>query len=274
MSKELYNDQLLVQAIRQGGREREQALQQVFLSGQYLKIVQDVVSDGGGNLSVAEKIFEDTMVALDRQIRVLAWNESELLTWFFEHHARRFWSERLRENEDLRKKVLLLISTDRKLQREIFSRITKNRGSREDAEDCYHSGMLLLETQLREGRYRGGAIRGYFYQMCFNLWRNELKKQKNISLEEGMDQPESTFDPQQMLESKEHAALLDKIFTRLGESCRQLLRLKYFVPNQLSMDEIAHAVGLKNSQNASNALSRCRNRLWELLQEEKQDTWQ
>lgn len=269
----MFTDQTIVKAIREGGAKREKALKHLFLSKEYLNIVGKVVADGGGEEVMALQIFEDCLILFDKEVRMLTWKEGGTILMAFELNAKRLWSEKLTESEILQKKVLHEISVDRKLKNEILAKITANSGRWEDAEDCYQNGMLLLHTQLREGKYKGGAVKGYFYQICYNLWRNELKRQKNYSLEEEVIYHQSSDDPGRMLEEKEHRELLNRVFNMLGESCRKILHLKYFMVEQLSMDEIAQQMGLKNAQNASNTLSKCRNRLWDLLQEAKQEIY-
>jgi predicted DNA-binding protein YlxM (UPF0122 family) len=47
------------------------------------------------------------------------------------------------------------------------------------------------------------------------------------------------------------------------------MRLKFFVIDNFSMEEIAQQMGLKNAQIAANALSKCRKSLKELLKQHK-----
>ena len=123
---------------------------------------------------------------------------------------------------------------------------------------------------MNEGKFRGGAVKGFFYQVCYNLWRNELKRNKTLPLpEDGTDLTISTLDPQEELERKERSRLLDALFNRLSESCQKILRLKFFIIDNYSLEEIAQQMGYKNAQIAANTLSKCRKRLWVLLEKQK-----
>jgi len=131
--------------------------------------------------------------------------------------------------------------------------------------------MVYLDTNIKEGKYQGGALKGYFYHICFNLWRNELKKSKAQLIEDYQaHDPVTNTDPLIELERKERALLLNRLFEELGEQCRKIINLKYLIIDQYSMGDIAGQMGFKNAQIASNALNKCRKRLWDLLQEHKQ----
>ncbi len=171
-----------------------------------------------------------------------------------------------------RDNILNWISRDQKLRAQIYGNIMKNSGKTEDAENCYQNSLLQLNTIMQEGKYNGGAIKGFFYQLCFNLWHNELKRSKPSSLENNISKsPILKEDPSIILEKKEKAELLNQLYQKLGETCKKLMKLKYFIIDQFSMEEIAEQMGFKNAQIASNALSKCRKKLWELLKEHQQE---
>ena len=271
MNKKLYTDEDVVNAIRAGGSDRDGALRYIFDQKKYWQCVKEVIMSAGGENTDTDMIFEDCLIAFDRIVRRYSRMEDSIQE-FFSKVARKIWCAALKNSEPKRQKVLNNIGIDSKLKKQIQAAVMKNSGNSEDALDCYQNGILLLESQLREGKYRGGAIKGYFYQLCFNLWRNELKHSKTYSLEsESYNDPQTYDDPLTLLESKQSSELLSRLYDLLGESCRKILNLKYFIGNQLSMDEIAEKMGLKSAQNASNALSKCRKKLWELMVKHKME---
>ena len=267
MYKEPYSDKLIIKFILSGEQERNMALKYLFNHQTFRKITTEMVTNGGGNKQNVESIFEDCLIQLDRLIRRFQYYE-ESFSQFFEKQAKLSWCQELQVNETTRNEVLNKLGSDQDLKRQVRAVVTKNSGKIQDAEDCYQSGLLLLNKQLSEGKYKGGAIKGFFYQSCYNLWRNELKKYRTVPLpDEYQNFNKSKEDPSTIMESKRNAELLDKVFNKLGDSCQKILELKYFIIDQLSMSEIAAQMGLKNAQNASNTLSKCRKRLWELLNE-------
>jgi RNA polymerase sigma factor (sigma-70 family) len=271
MNNSRYTDSLIIKDILAGNLARDKALKYLLLKSDYPDNIKRVVEDGGGNSFQVEKIIEDCLVLLDRKVRRFELKAGDPLAEFFEKAAKQFWSEELLINENARKNVLNLVNKDEKLKKQIYYAVTSNSGKIEDAEDCYQNGMILLDAKMKDGKYNGGAIKGFFYQLCFNIWRNELKKSKTASLEDSnKTEPMSSDDPASVLEKKEKADLLKQLFNELGDSCQKILHLKYLIIDQYSMEKIAQLMGFKNAQIASNTLSKCRKKLWDLLQEHKQ----
>ena len=273
MNKKRYLNRNIVKDILAGGEERDQTLKYLLLSSGYSEIVYRIVKEeGGGEKEKAEDVFEDCLITLDRKIRRYEIKEDDSLTGYFEEEAKHIWSEKLQQEKITRDKVLKWVNEDNKLRQQIYQAIMKNSGKSEDAEDCYQNGIILLDSKLKEGKYNGGAMKGFFYQLCFNLWRNELKRSKPQPIDNNeLNKPVTKEDPARVLEKKELALLLNHLFEKLGESCKKMMQLKYFIIDKYTMDEIAVQMGYKNAQIASNALSKCRKRLWELMQEHKQE---
>ena len=270
MNKEQFTDQQLLKAIRQSAEEREKAAKYLFHHEGFRSIVSEIVEKGGGNDSYETLVFENCLIQLDKLVRRNQYTANNLAT-FFESEARLNWSKVLISDVNARQIALNFLAIDKDLKGKIHTSIRKNSGTNEDAQDIYQNGLILINKHLQEGKFRGGAIKGFLYQVCYNLWRNELKKSKTMPLpEDGVDFSASTFiDPQEVLEQKERAKLLDKLFEQLSESCRKLLRLKFLVIDNFSMGEISQKMGFKNAQIAANALSKCRKRLWTLLEKHK-----
>ncbi len=267
MSKEHQSDQMIINTILRGGKERESTLKYLFHHRHFRETTAEIVFKAGGDHEHQETVFEACIIQLDKQIRRSLYSEKSLLD-FFQNQTRVQWCLLLQRNQPDRHKVLGKLGDDPDLKRQIRAVVMKNSGNLEDAEDCFQNGLELLDKQLTEGKYRGGAIKGFFYQTCYNLWRNELKKRRTVPMaDEALHQPVELEDPLTVYESNLSRQLLDEILQRLGASCQKILNLKYFIMDQLSMDEIAVQMGLKNAQNASNTLTKCRKKLWELLVE-------
>lgn len=270
MNKEEYSQQQqLIQAILSGGQKRDHALKHLFNDTHAFEVVQQVIENGGGNDNYTRQIFKECLVEFDQQVRRYKYKYDNFST-FLEEISRVQWIKLLSSTETARSWVLNTIGHDKQLEGKIHSLIIKNSGSLEDAQDTYQNGLIQIDKQMKEGKFRGGAVKGFFYQVCFNLWRNELKKNKMQPLsDDGMELHITEIDPQKVLERKEYTRLLDEIFNKIGDKCHKILRLKYFVIDQLDMEDIAMKMGFKNAQIASNTLSKCRKKLWELLQDHK-----
>lgn len=265
MSREQFTNEQLVAALRSEGEEREQALKYLFHHDQYRELVQGIVEKGGGNEKSRSLVFENCIIQLDKLVRKQA-HITDNLADFFGAEAKIAWCSELIISDIARKQVLQFLAIDDELKGKIHAAVRNNSGSSEDAADIYQNGLILIEKHLKGGKYRGGAVKGYFYTVCYNLWRNELKRIKEEpSNDKGIEHSPNTIDPQKILERKEYADYLNKIFSKLGDSCRKILHLKFFIIDQYSMEEIAEKMGFKNAQIASNTLSKCRKQLWILL---------
>lgn len=270
MNKKKYTDNEIINDILSGARKRDSALKYLLVRSNYPDLVTQVVTNGGGGSKEAKEIFSDCLISLDKKVRRYLIREDISLSVFFENEAKQLWSEELKNNKTKRDNLLNLVNKDKNLREQIYRAIMKNSGIKEDAEDCYQNGVILLDKKLREGEYNGGAINGFFYQICYNLWRNELKKSKTFSIEnKEYNQPITNEDPADVMERNEQAKLLNDLFQKLGESCQKILQLKYLIIDQYSMEDIAQKMGFKNAQIASNTLSKCRKALWQLLKEHK-----
>jgi RNA polymerase sigma factor (sigma-70 family) len=269
MNREQFTDQQIFLAIQHGGEERENVIRYLFDHAGYRAKVHEVVEKGGGNKIYASLVYENCLIQLDKIVRRKQYKSASLAD-FLESEARIMWCRELISNSTARKTVLENLTDDKDLQGKINASVINNSGSGEDAQDIYQNGLMLIDDHMKNGKFRGGAVKGFFYQVCYNLWRNELKRHKAISLpEDGLDLTVTTVDPQEELERKEKSELLKKLFDQLSESCQKIFRLKFFVMDKYSMDEIALQMGFKNAQIAANALSKCRKHLRELLNKHK-----
>lgn len=266
----MYPEKEIVNDIKSGGDKRDQALKYLLLRSNYSKSVKRIIDEGGGIKQKSDEVFESCIIRLDRLIRRNLWDFKSSLNDYFEKEAKQIWREELITSKTERNNVINWLNSDSSLKEQIFNAIKNYKGSIEDAEDCFQNGIIQLDTILKEGKYNGGALKGFFYQLCFNLWRNEQKKLKPTPLFNNQYlQLVQIEDPQSVLEKKEYAKLLVNIFQKLGEACQQILKLKYFITEQYSMDEIARQMGFKNAQIASNTLTKCRKKLWQLYEELK-----
>jgi len=269
MNEEQYTELQLLEAIFKGGNDRKSALQYLFKHKHYRDTVNQIVLNGGGNDGYGKTIFKNCLIQLDKIVRRKKFTY-KTLSQFFEQEARLAWCRELVVNSKARDYVLTQLTVDSELKAKIHHTVLKNSGTRDDASDTYQNGLMLINDHMKEGKFRGGAVKGFFYQVCYNLWRNELKRTKAISLpDDGFDLSVNTIDPQKELERKEKANLLHKIFGLLGESCQKILKLKFFIADQYNMEEIAEKMEFKNAQIASNTLSKCRKQLMELLLQHK-----
>ncbi|MEW7277891.1 sigma-70 family RNA polymerase sigma factor [Aquimarina sp. 2201CG1-2-11] len=121
--------------------------------------------------------------------------------------------------------------------------ILRNYGNSEDVEDIFQDALVVLYQKLRAGILELRVpIRTYFYGICKNLWRNRLRKKKNLLL----DDKEHRFEEEandsviNTIENQEREHLYRKYFLKLSANNRRILGLFF---EGRSMREISEITG-------------------------------
>ncbi|MCB9296897.1 MAG: sigma-70 family RNA polymerase sigma factor [Lewinellaceae bacterium] len=172
----------------------------------------------------------------------------------------------LKEDEGYRKGAIQFVAEDESLLQRLTGKIANSGGKEEDGENFYQQGFVKLHEQLKKGKYNGGAIRGYFFSICYHLWLNSLKKHKPEPYEQVPEpEPDEQDDPFRQFEIKEFKMEFYKAFLKLNERCRNIITLKLFIRESFSMDEIAKMLGFKDGKAVAGALFKCRKKWKELL---------
>lgn len=146
---------------------------------------------------------------------------------------------------------------DQDLRAKVGAFVRNNQGNQEDGTDIFHEGILVLDRNIRENRFRGDApVKGYFFSICRFLWMNRFRKQAKVSLMEPGAAPEQPDEdtPEGVFHREELKEVLRNVLNTLGEQCRKILemwKLSY------SMAEIAASLGMDNDAQARKAKYRC-----------------
>ena len=121
--------------------------------------------------------------------------------------------------------------------------ILRNYGYSEDVEDIFQDALVVLYQKLKTGILEiRVSIRTYFYGICKNLWRNRLRKKKNLLL----DDREYCFNEEtndsviNTIENQEREHLYRKHFLKLNTTNRKILGLFF---EGKTMREIAKITG-------------------------------
>ena len=145
--------------------------------------------------------------------------------------------------------------------------VLKNNGSDDEAKDVFQDGIIGLYKAIKAEKFRGeSTVKSYLFSICKFIWFNRLKKQKRTKLYIESEEEkafEYTASPiVRMLDKERHDQILN-LFSKLGESCKEVLRLRIFL--SFSLKEIAEKLSLASEQVAKNSHSRCKKRLRELV---------
>ncbi len=165
-----------------------------------------------------------------------------------------------------RQAAIRFLYNDSGLKRMVAAFVNKNRGNDADGQDIFHEGIIVLDRNIREGKFRGDApLKGYLYSICRFLWMNQMRKQSHTETvaEMPVTSEVDMQSPEVILVSEERKAVLNSLLNELGERCRQILELWKL---SYSMEEIAGRLGFSSPEMAKKAKYRCHVSLLQLIQ--------
>jgi len=143
-------------------------------------------------------------------------------------------------------------------------------GSMEDVEDTLQEGLYkFLNVFDKNGYTKNGKPENYIYSICKNIWLKELEKRHNLK-QSTIISVEVLEDDNWALKEKKRKEVLHDIIEKnhklLSISCQKVLN---FRKDGLTCNEIAELLGLKNGQIAKDKHYRCKERLRELIRQDK-----
>ena len=151
-------------------------------------------------------------------------------------------------------------------ERQVMSFVTRNNGTRDDAEDMLQEAVVILWERVRTGRYEHTAkISTFVFATVKNLWLRKIARSRREVASDMQNDPtpsneKSVLDD--MIENEE-AAAVSTALNALGDPCRQLLLLYYW--EELSMDDIAVHMGFANADTVKSKKYQCKKALEKLL---------
>jgi RNA polymerase sigma factor (sigma-70 family) len=166
-----------------------------------------------------------------------------------------------------RETALRGIYNDSELKRKVIAFVRNRQGNAEDGQDMFHEGIIVLDRNIREGKFRGEApLKGYLYSICRFLWMNQLRKNAHTTqgAELALANEPDEYTPEITMIAQERKNLLNGLLSQLGERCQQILELWKL---SYSMEEIAEKLGFSSPDMARKAKYRCHLSLMELVQQ-------
>jgi RNA polymerase sigma factor (sigma-70 family) len=157
-----------------------------------------------------------------------------------------------------RTRALQLIYQNKALRDMVNAFVRNHRGNETDAQDVFHDAMIILDQNVRNGKFRGESpLNGYFYSICRFVWMNRMRKQAHTVLPETMpadegSEPADAADIRLLDEERQN--VMGQLLNTIGERCRKILELWKL---SYSMEEIAEQLGFSSSDMARKAKYRC-----------------
>jgi RNA polymerase sigma factor (sigma-70 family) len=150
------------------------------------------------------------------------------------------------------------------LRETVIRYVLANGGSRQDAQDIFQEALVILDRNVREGRYEArSALSTYFVAIAKWRWvtvRRQMGRYTDLSPAHYDAEVES---PETAAIREEYRELFQEALSQIGERCRELLRL-YQLDH--SMEEIAQIMHYNSADVAKKEAYRCRMRFRELLE--------
>lgn len=180
----------------------------------------------------------------------------------------------IKASTEAREQVLSLLFNDQELQRKAFAVIYPMVKDEAIKVDIFADSLLVFIKVIAKNEFqRKSNLTTYFIGICKNLSLRHLEKLKKkkehlekykkeiLSKSESIDNIENLFliDNQKRYEKK----LTQRIYKQLSDTCRQYFRNKF--GKAMTVKEIAIENKVKE-QSVKNTLSRCYQKLRELIQ--------
>jgi len=150
--------------------------------------------------------------------------------------------------------------------------VINNKGNKDDAADIIQETIVAFVDIVAQDKYRGDAsVKSFLYAITRNLWLAELRKRnsahnRNSIFEKAKDVTEQAAIHHVV--QREHLAIIQQLFEKLGAKCKQLLMLVYY--EDLSMNDIVKQMpDYQNEQVLRNKKYKCMKQLEQMMQDDE-----
>ena len=148
--------------------------------------------------------------------------------------------------------------------------VTGNSGSVDDSKDVFQEAVIVLYKQVIDNKYNQITdVEGFMIVVSRNIWINMVRKaSRNVSQEFYKEEYSLDNNPLVEMIMTEKWGAFQKLFDSIGEKCKELLTFSTY--EKLTMDEIAIKMGLANANAAKTQNYRCKQKLIDLVAENKE----
>lgn len=147
----------------------------------------------------------------------------------------------------------------------IQSLVLKNSGTRRDAEDIFHDGLMVFYKKVRNPEFVStSSLFTFLYSICNNIWLKKLNRKsihRRVTSEQSRGLSYNDI-PDDTMEKEDKFDLYREKFAKLSPSCQRLLGLFFKGKN---MEEIAEDLGLGSDGYARKKKFKCKEKLIELI---------
>ncbi|MBN2614048.1 MAG: sigma-70 family RNA polymerase sigma factor [Bacteroidales bacterium] len=146
--------------------------------------------------------------------------------------------------------------------------ILKNKGNEQDIKDIFQEGVIAVIKNIENKTADLDApFVGYLYSICRYIWNRNYRSKETITLnEEDLSgsysiEEENTNEIDEVIET----GIYQRNFLKLGEKCRDLLRLTL---EKVPAKEIAEKFGFKSENFVFKRKHQCKEQLIRMIKED------
>ena len=151
------------------------------------------------------------------------------------------------------------------LRETVMKIVLEQGGTRDDALDIFQETLVLFDRNLREGRFEGrSTLATYFVGIAKWKWVEQRRRQGRMTELLPNHYDGVVESPETDILRAEHRGWLETALGKIGERCRELLRLYQL---DYSMEEIAQTMHYANTDVAKKEAYRCRMRFRDVLEQ-------
>lgn len=148
--------------------------------------------------------------------------------------------------------------------------IKKNNGNDEEAQDIFQDAVLAFYEFVLDDRFETGrSVDGFIYSIGRNMWINRAKKKSKLSFNfDNLENVSDDLEEENVIfesDTTKQADQMDALLNLIGERCKQLLTYSIFY--NMSMIDIAEAMGFSNADTAKTKNYKCKKRLMKIINE-------
>lgn len=178
-------------------------------------------------------------------------------------HSDQFYIEGLLQNDSA-----VIKSIYKNFVPKVKNYIRTNSGDDDNAADVVQEVLVTIYHQAKtKGLQLTCPFEAYFFLLCKRKWLNELKKPSNkgVTINDNIvSTDESAYELVLQSESfDERQSLFDEMFRKLGEKCREVLKLSFVLK---TMEEVARQLNVTYGY-VRKKKSLCTGQLTEMIQQ-------
>ncbi|MBK8566002.1 MAG: sigma-70 family RNA polymerase sigma factor [Saprospiraceae bacterium] len=162
------------------------------------------------------------------------------------------------QSGDSRKRdwALYQFSNEDNLQGWVLRYVMEHGGSTEDGEDVFQESLVILDRNLRQGRFDGkSSLRTYFYAIAKWHWVTYRRKKDPVSELKPEHHEGEVEGVEAQVFDGELRDLLETAIAKLDARCQELLR---YYKLDYALKEVAELLGFSSPEMAKKQSYRCR----------------